>query len=183
MFYYLHNLDTNILMMIQDNIRNPVLTPIFKFITILGNGGLIWILLIAIMICFKKTRMLGVLSLLSLILSFIINNMLLKNLVGRIRPFNMIPNLHALITQPTDFSFPSGHTASSFSVAGTIFLYGYRKYGIMALILATAIGFSRLYLGVHYPSDVLFGAVLGFGLSYFVSNCFVYLNFNERVKV
>jgi len=183
MFDYLLNLDTNILIMIQDHMRNPILTPIFKLITMLGNGGLIWILLIAIMLCFKKTRTLGFLSLLTLILSFIINNVLLKNIVERIRPFNMIPNLHALITNPTDFSFPSGHTASSFAVAGTIFLYGNRKYGILALMFAVAIGFSRLYLGVHYPSDVLFGAVLGFGISYFVSNCFTYLHFNESVKI
>ena len=182
MFDNLQKLDTSILMMIQNHIRNPILTPIFRFITVLGNCGMIWILLIAIMLCFKKTRMLGVLSLLTLILSFVIDNIILKNLIERARPFNVISNLQVLIIKPTDFSFPSGHTASSFGVAGTIFLYGYRKCGALALILAASIGFSRIYLGVHYPSDVLFGIMVGLGLSYLVSNCFTYFYVNERVK-
>ena len=90
-----------------------------------------------------------------LILTFIIDNIILKNLVGRIRPYEVVRGVHYLIERQNDFSFPSGHTGSSFAVAVIYFLKLPRKYGILALMLAVHIGFSRLYLGVHYPTDVL----------------------------
>ena len=92
--------------------------------------------------------------------------MLLKHLIARSRPYDCILGLIPLITPPTDYSFPSGHTAASFAVGALLFRKLPKRYGIPALVLAALIGFSRLYLGVHYPSDVLAGALLGTGISY-----------------
>lgn len=105
-------------------------------------------------------------GLLALVLSLLFNNMLLKHLIARSRPYDCIRGLIPLITPPTDYSFPSGHTAASFAVGVLLFRKLPKRYGIPALVLAALIGFSRLYLGVHYPSDVLAGALLGTGISY-----------------
>lgn len=93
--------------------------------------------------------------------SLVINNLILKNLVARPRPYEMVAGLMPLIPRPADYSFPSGHTGSSFAAA--VVLYGQlpKKWGIAALVLAVLISISRLYLGVHYPSDVLAGALIG----------------------
>ena len=99
-------------------------------------------------------------GLLSLVLSLLFNNMLLKHLIARSRPYDCILGLIPLIT------YPSGHTAASFAVGALLFRKLPKRYGIPALVLAALIGFSRLYLGVHYPSDVLAGALLGTGISY-----------------
>jgi undecaprenyl-diphosphatase len=97
----------------------------------------------------------------SLILCFIIGNLSLKPLVARVRPFDAKPLLDTLLIRPpTDFSFPSGHTMCSFA-AGVIIFYMNKKIGIFALILSSFIGFSRLYLYVHYPSDVFCGMAIG----------------------
>lgn len=183
MFHYLNNLDGNILLFIQQNMRSSILTPIFKLLSLLGNDGLIWLIIIAVLLCFKKSRMIGLTALLSLIICFIINNEVIKNLVARPRPFDVIAQLQVLIARPTDFSFPSGHTASSFAAAGAFYYSGNKKWGVIALILAGAIGFSRLYLGVHYPSDVIIGALLGLLISMIVSRAIMYWQVKHQVKV
>lgn len=105
-------------------------------------------------------------SALALLGSLIINNLILKNLIARIRPYEIINGLVPLIEKPTDYSFPSGHTGSSFAAACILYRKLPKRFGIPALLLAMLIGFSRLYLGVHYPSDVLFGIISGVGISY-----------------
>lgn len=154
-------LDGNILLWIQDYIRTPILTPIVVFITSLGDGGRIWILFSLFLLLFKKTRKAGILGLAALLGSLIINNWVLKNLVGRIRPYESIAELMIVIPKPGEFSFPSGHTSSSFACAWMFFQKLPKRYGVPALVLATLIGLSRLYVGVHYPTDVLAGAVSG----------------------
>ena len=154
-------LDGNILLWIQENIRNDFLTPIMIFITSLGNAGIIWIAVALLCFCFKKTRKIGALVTFSLIGSLVINNIIIKNLVDRIRPYEVIEELNILIEKPAEFSFPSGHTASSFAAGVILFLACPKKYGIFALILAFLIGISRLYVGVHYPTDVLGGMITG----------------------
>lgn len=154
-------MDSNILLFIQEYIRNPITDPIFKFITSLGNGGFIWILCTILLLLFKKTRKIGFMCAVALLASLVLNNLILKNLIARARPYDMIQGLKILVEAPTDFSFPSGHTASSFAAATVLFLTVPKKYGILALVLAALMGFSRLYIGVHYPTDVLAGLISG----------------------
>lgn len=162
------DLDGRILLWIQEYVRNGMLTPLMKNITHLGDGGRIWILLAFIFLFFLKTRKAGVLVLFSMLTSLVINNMFLKHLVGRIRPYEAVEGLQRLIGPQGDFSFPSGHTGSSFAAAVVILIMCPKKIGVPAMILAVLIGFSRLYLGVHYPSDVIAGAVTGTLIALFV---------------
>lgn len=165
-------LDGNLLLWIQYHCRTPLLTSFFIVLTHLGDNGGIWVVLSCVLLISKRTRAIGVMSLIALANSFLINNLILKNLVARTRPYEVIQGLTLLIERQTDLSFPSGHTAASFAVAVIIYRELPHRYGIAALILAVSIGFSRLYLGVHYPSDVIGGALSGILIAVFVSKCF-----------
>ena len=156
----IQNLDGEILLLIQQYLRSGVLTPVMKVITFLGNGGWFWILCAVILLAVPRTRKVGCAAVLSVIFGFLVTNVLLKNLVARPRPFAVINALTPLIAKPTDFSFPSGHTTVSFAVALVIARMLPKKYGVPAVILAALVAFSRLYLGVHYPTDVLAGFVV-----------------------
>ena len=105
-------------------------------------------------------------SAVALLGSLLINNNLIKNIVQRPRPYVTFTDLQIIIPQPSEFSFPSGHTSSSFASAAVFYRHLPKKFGVPAVILAALIGFSRLYVGVHYPTDVLAGAVMGILLSY-----------------
>ena len=163
----LSSLDGNILFWIQQNTRQEFLTPIFKAISLIGNSGAIWLTVSLVLLSFKKTRVVGIMCIVAFGLSVIIDNIVLKHLVERARPFDDLTNIISLIKKPTDYSFSSGHTGTSFACAGVLYNKLPRKFGIPAIILAVLIGFSRLYLGVHYPSDVLAGMVIGITISYF----------------
>lgn len=156
-------MDAEILLFLQDTVRNPVLTPVFQVITTLGNGAIFWVLASVALLVPRKTRSIGFTGILALLVSLLVNNIILKNLVARTRPYEVIEGLVPLIRKPWDYSFPSGHTGSSFASAWVFYRKLPRRFGIPALVLAGLIGFSRLYLGVHYPTDVLFGAVSGIG--------------------
>lgn len=157
----LQNLDGNILLWIQENLRSDLLTPIVIFVTNLGKAGFIWIILSIGMMIPKKTRETGIMCALALIIFVLLNNWILKNLVERPRPYDMIPQLIPLVPRLHDFSFPSGHTASSFAVATVIYKKLTKCFSIPILSLAILIGLSRLYLGVHYPTDVIFAMFEG----------------------
>ena len=150
----------------QEYVRNPVLTPVMKVITTLGNGGAIWIALTILLLAIPKTRKIGCMSLIALLGTLLVNNMLLKNLVARTRPYEVIEGLTYIVRKPSDYSFPSGHAGCSFSAACIMYRRLPRRYGVPALILAILISVSRLYVGVHYPSDVLFGVISGIAISY-----------------
>ena len=154
------NLDGEILLQIQQHLRTDMLTPFMKFVTFLGNGGWFWILCAVVLLAIPKTRKTGYAAVLSLIFGVIVTNLLLKNIVARPRPFAEIEALIPLIAKPTDFSFPSGHTTASFAVALVMLRMLPKKIGIPAVVLAALVAFSRLYLGVHYPTDVLAGFVV-----------------------
>ena len=154
------NLDGEILLQIQQHLRTDMLTPLMKFVTFLGNGGWFWILCAVVLLAIPKTRKTGYAAVLSLIFGVIVTNLLLKNIVARPRPFAEIEALIPLIAKPTDFSFPSGHTTASFAVALVMLRMLPKKIGIPAVVLAALVAFSRLYLGVHYPTDVLTGFVV-----------------------
>lgn len=167
MLHNLRNWDRQALLWLQEHFRRAGLTLAMKIATFLGNGGIIWLTACACLLFRPETRRASVTALLSLLFSIFINNIMLKHLVARVRPFDRIQGLTVLIRRPQDFSFPSGHTSSSFAVA-TVFLSMLPLWvGLTAMTLAVLIAFSRLYLGAHYPSDVVCGAVLGviFGLA------------------
>lgn len=159
-------IEGSILLFIQEVLRNPVLTPLFKFVTTLGNAGIWWIVLTLLMLCAKKTRKIGCMMTVSLLGTLLINNMILKTLIGRVRPYDAIEGLIPIVARPRETSFPSGHAGSSFAAAGVLYRNLPKKWGIPALVLAILIALSRLYVGVHYPTDVLFGAVSGLAISY-----------------
>jgi len=161
-------MDASILLWIQDYIRNDFFTPVFRTLSALGDNGIIWIAIAVVLLLYKKYRKVGFLISLSLIGSLLINNMFLKNTIARPRPYNVVPGLTRLVPALTDYSFPSGHTGSSFAAAVIIALYMPKKYGVPALILAILIAFSRLYLGVHYPTDILGGMITGTGIALFI---------------
>ncbi|MBE6862093.1 MAG: phosphatase PAP2 family protein [Ruminococcus sp.] len=165
MLQALASLDGDILLWIQENIRTPLFDSFFLFITSLGDYGMIWIAASLLLMIPKKTRKVGFMCGLALIFSLLINNVLLKNIVKRARPFSVIDGLTSLKT-PGDFSFPSGHTGASFAAAFTIYRMLPKKYGIPAAVLAVLIAFSRLYLGVHYPTDIIGGIITGVISSY-----------------
>lgn len=141
-------------------LKNPFLDFIMPGITKLGDKGFIWILICIVLILVKKSRKCGISSILSLVVNFVITNIVLKNLVARERPFANNDLIELLVEAPKDFSFPSGHTSASFAAATVIFLYN-KKWGITAYILAFLIAFSRLYLYVHFPTDVIGGIIVG----------------------
>jgi len=157
----IEKIDNSILYFIQINMRSDILDKIMPLITSLGSGLTIWALIGIILVIKRKYRKYGIMVILALILCFIIGNLTLKPLVARIRPFNAAPFLDILLIKPpTDFSFPSGHAMCSFA-SGVVIFYMNKRIGIFALILGTLMGFSRLYLYVHYPSDVFCGMVIG----------------------
>lgn len=166
MFSTFLQIDGGVLLFLQEHVRMPFLNTIMTGITTLGDHGMIWILFTILLLIPKKTRKAGLVSAMALIGSLLFNNLLIKNLVQRPRPYVTFADLQILIPKPSEFSFPSGHTSSSFAAAAAICACLPKKYGIPAMILAALIGFSRLYVGVHYPTDVLAGAILGILLGY-----------------
>ncbi len=157
----LNTWDGQLLLLIQNHLRSEALTPIVVFITNLGNAGMIWIILSVILLFPRKTRRAGLLSLLALLGSLCVTNLVLKNYVARVRPYEVVQGLQCLIPAQRDWSFPSGHASASFASAVSIYKSSPRWLGVPAMILAFAISLSRLYVGVHYPSDVLVGMVIG----------------------
>ena len=135
------------------------------FFTTLGEWGAIWIVFGLAMLCFKKYRRVGVAVLLGLVIGLVTVNFGIKNIVARPRPCAINSAVQLLVPFPSEFSFPSGHTVSSFGAATSIFLKN-KKLGAWALALAAVISFSRLYLYVHFPSDVLAGAAIGVGIAF-----------------
>ncbi len=160
------SIDGGLLLYIQEYVRNPILDSIMIFITTLGNGGMIWIAATVLLMIPKKTRKVGMISAVALLCSLIINNNIVKNLVQRPRPFRTFTDIRILIPTPSEFSFPSGHTSSSFAAASVFYKHLPKKIGIPAIVLAGLIGISRLYVGVHYPTDVLAGIFMGIFLGY-----------------
>lgn len=154
------NFDARILYFIQEHVRTPLLDPLMKFFSFLGNGGWFWITLCVILALNKKTRRVGLTVGFSLAVCFAAQELVIKNIVQRPRPFTTFSYLHPLITRPHSFSFPSGHTTSSFACALTLFRETKKRYSVPALVLASLIAFSRLYVGVHYPTDVLAGILI-----------------------
>lgn len=166
MMEYLTALDGEILLFLQNVVRTPVLDRFFIFITHLGDKGLLWITLALVLLLFPKYRKNGIAMGIALTIGLLITNILLKNLIQRIRPYDVIAGLEPLIARPTDWSFPSGHTTSSIAASVALILTMRNKCSLLILIPGILIPFSRLYVGVHYPTDVLAGALIGLFAAY-----------------
>lgn len=158
-------LDGNILLWIQENLRCAPLNFFFSNITHLGDKGWFWIAVTVVLLLFKKTRKMGLCCAVSMLMGLLVTNICLKNWVARIRPYEVVEGLKILIPAEHSFSFPSGHTTNSFAAGWVIYKMAPKKYGLPTLILAIIISFSRLFVGVHYPTDVLGGVVIGCGLA------------------
>ena len=168
-------LDQTVLFWFQ-GIRTPFFDAVFRGFTVLGNGGVLWLACSIVFLCVRRWRPVGVLSLIAMLLTLLSGEVLLKHLVARPRPFVELEALTTLFPAQTGFSFPSGHTASSFAASG-VFVHGAFPRWIKVLfpVLAVLMGVSRLYVGVHYPSDVLAGMLLGLFWSQLVwMGCFVF---------
>ncbi len=155
----LGNTEIAILNFIRENIANPVLDGVMRFISASGEFGIIWIALLLTLMVFPKTRKAGLCGAIAIIIAVTISSVIVKPIVARPRPFTL-SGAELIVDPPTDFSFPSGHTLSSVAVAVSVFVFN-RPIGIPALIYALLMGFSRLYLYVHFPTDVLCGLVIG----------------------
>ena len=153
--------ESNIVLFVQENLRFGFLNPIMQFITSLGDEGIVPIALCIIFIIIKKTRKVGVTAGLSLALEAILINLTIKKIVGRTRPYVVNEAIEYITTRPSDNSFPSGHTGCMFAVASVLFYMMPKKVGIPAMIIASLVGISRLYVGVHYPTDIIAGFIIG----------------------
>ena len=163
---WLQNWDVSVLNRIQEHMVSPFWDKFFSIITHLGDAGLFWILIAVVMLFFKKTRKTGIMMGVALVLGLILCNGLLKNIVARVRPFDLdgaygsiktVEDL--LVSRPGDKSFPSGHTIASFEAAFVLFHWD-KRFGVPAIIIAAAVSFSRLYLYLHFPTDVIASVLL-----------------------
>lgn len=145
---------------VQSHLRCGFLDTVMPWLTALGEYGAFWMLLTVILLIRKDTRQVGVMMGVALVLDVVFCNGIIKPLAARPRPFALRPEVELLIKAPGDYSLPSGHTAVSFAAAGAM-VFARQRGRWIALALAAAIGLSRIYLYVHYPSDVVCGAALG----------------------
>lgn len=165
---FLH-FDLSVFQWVQ-TIHGGFLDKLMVIITSLGEGGIIFIAVALALLCTKKYRKAGVAIIVALLVMEVGNNLILKSIFARPRPFNLDPAVYSwwhevykfpeLVSRPTSYSFPSGHTSSAFA-AGIALLWYDRKFGIPLTLFAAVMGFSRIYVEVHYCTDVLFGALVG----------------------
>ena len=190
--------DAGFLLYIQEYIRSDFLNPIMKILTHSGDKGILLIVLILALLIIPRTRAIGIMSTISIAIEALLNNVLLKNIIARTRPYDEIEGLINLVGRQSDYSFPSGHTGAAFAVAGAMLvvaLFGlpmiensgevsrkdlslsFKLISVLLIMYATLLAFSRMYVGVHYPTDVLCGLLLGLGTS-----AMAYLIYQTAIK-
>lgn len=150
------------------NWHHPILDAVLGLFTTLGNSGVIWIAVAIVLLCTKRYRKEGLALSLALLLCLLFGNLLLKNVIARMRPFLANPEIRLLISPPSGYSFPSGHTYSSFAAAFVLHRTD-RRFSVPAFLAAALIGFSRIYFQVHYLTDVLAGVLLGLAIGWISS--------------
>jgi len=152
--------DNDILFLIEKYIHNKYLDIIMPIVTFTGNLGIIWIVMAIALMLDKQYSAIGNLIILTLIISTIVGEGIVKHIVRRVRPCNKQDSIALLSLKPISYSFPSGHTLSSFAVAEMLSMY-FTQYKLIFMSIAFLIALSRLYLYVHYPTDVIAGIIIG----------------------
>ena len=155
-----YKFDWEILYFIQSYLRAPALDLFFSKITLLGELAICWFVWGIVLLFFRKYRKVGLLVIIGVLIGALVGNLILKNAVARPRPSWIDTSVALLISNLDDFSFPSGHTLSS-TIAATILALSNKKFAYCAIPLAVIMAFSRLYLFVHFPTDIYAGAVIG----------------------
>ena len=168
--FFAEHFDLPILDWIAANLRCAFMDAVMPVITLLGDAGIFWIAIAVVLMFIPKYRKIGMGMGAALLMGLLVCNVTMKPLFARIRPYDYQllhfgKEIQLLIEAQHDFSFPSGHTLASFEAATVIAIHN-KKWGIPALILASLIAFSRLYLYVHYPTDVLFSVAMGIGFAF-----------------
>jgi len=152
--------DASVITAIYENVHSAFLTMFFRIVTLLGEGGIFWIAVAVILLFFKKTRRSGICIVASLLIGVIVGNGIIKNVVARPRPYDAIAGIESVVSHLSDYSFPSGHSLCCFEAA-TALAMNRTKWAIPAYVGAVLVAVSRLFLFVHYPTDVICGALLG----------------------
>ena len=170
MFKNIRNIDTQLAFYMRTYYKHHILNEIMKFISFCGDFGMSWLIIILITNIYEPTRQMSIKMLIALISATLIGQITIKSIVRRKRPCHTYSDLPLLIPTPSDLSFPSGHTTSSFACSTILFLF-YPVAGIIGYIYALLTGISRLYLFVHYLSDVVCGMILGISIGIIVFHC------------
>ena len=160
-FEWIQNVDLTAVRFVREYLSNGFFDFIMPVVTLLGENGIFWIVVTVLMLVFRKTRKAGFVMALSLITGLVIVNLGIKPLVNRPRPYEVDRGVSLLINKLGDGSFPSGHATCCFECAMSLWLCKYKKCAVAAFAASVLVAFSRVYLYVHYPSDVLVGAALG----------------------
>lgn len=159
---WLQSLDESALWWIAEHLRAPVLTAVLSFYTHLGDKGLLFIALALLLLLFRQSRKGGAAALVGMLLGLLVTNVTIKPLVARARPWVVMEGFTALVAEHDPNSFPSGHSCSAFAFAAALWVTLPWKWArVAALLSAVVMAFSRLYVGVHFPSDVLTGVLIG----------------------
>ena len=156
----IQNIDESIMLFFQEHIRCGVLNPIMVFVTYLGEAGALWIIIALYLIISKKNSPMGVDILVSVVLCFCINDLIIKNIFMRPRPFLTVPGLESIVRITFSSSFPSGHACAGFAASYAITKDSGGKLA-WVYVVAALIAISRVYVGVHYTTDIIFGALIG----------------------
>ncbi|MDO4595135.1 MAG: phosphatase PAP2 family protein [Tissierellia bacterium] len=165
---FITKIDINILNWIAENLRHPLLDKLMLDVTSLGDMGIFWICLLIVFFTTKEYKQMAKVMFISMIISVIVCNLMLKPIVHRTRPFNINTAIELIAAKPLDYSFPSGHTMFSFTSVTVILMMAKSKLlKYFTLAIAILIALSRMYLYFHYPTDVLAGFILGSLISYF----------------
>ncbi|AKL97327.1 membrane-associated phospholipid phosphatase [Clostridium aceticum] len=175
-------LDLRVLEFVYRYLQNATLDVFMVLLSRLGDYGLLWLIISLGLMISKKHKKLGYMSLSSILLGFITGELILKNIIQRNRPFLVIENINLSIAAPQSFSFPSGHTLIAFATVGVIIrMIESKVYKKLLIALACLMGFSRVYLRVHYPTDVLAGAVIGLMVSFIIYKIFAWKEGTKKV--
>lgn len=166
MIEWITQADFAVLYWIREHLCCGFLDAVMPVLSDSMNAGIPCILLAAVLLCVPKTRRTGLAIGIALASGFLFGNMVVKSVVARVRPYEVDTLIELLVERLSDFSFPSGHAIACFGTA-TVLTVRHRKAGVAALVLAALVAFSRLYLFVHYPTDVLAGTVIGVGAGLF----------------